>query len=172
MKKLYFIPFLLMSCGGGLMQSEEQKKAELDSFSIKTYGKTAEERTTELKDSIINATMLDTVGLYKSPIKVIRSIMVKNKYSSYRDVRLVYKNVSKKTITGVKFSWKGTDAFGDPANMGGSVPGYGGGFSDETLKPGKTQSGEWSVSSNDGKKINIAWPFEVAFSDGTKWELK
>jgi hypothetical protein len=50
--------------------------------------------------------------------------------------------------------------------------GWGGGFRDEPLRPGATDYSEWSISSRDGKKILIAYPYEVVFEDGTKWLLE
>lgn len=48
--------------------------------------------------------------------------------------------------------------------------GVGGGYDDDGLRPGKVKSGTWSVMSRNGKKILNAWPYEVVFSDGTKWK--
>jgi hypothetical protein len=59
-----------------------------------------------------------------------------------------------------------------PADMSGFREGWGGGFTDDALRPGKTDYGEWSVLSRDGKKILIAYPYEVVFKDGTKWQLQ
>ena len=62
-------------------------------------------------------------------------------------------------------------SFNEPADMGGLRDGWGGGFTDDGLRPGSTSYGEWSIFSKDGKKVLIAYPYEVAFDDGTKWEL-
>jgi hypothetical protein len=56
--------------------------------------------------------------------------------------------------------------------MGGLNEGWSGGFSEDALRPGSTDYGEWSIYSKDGKKILIAYPYEVAFSDGTFWKLE
>ena len=55
--------------------------------------------------------------------------------------------------------------------MGGLQEGWGSGFSDDGLRAGGTDYGTWSILSKDGKKVLIAYPYEVAFDDGTKWEL-
>lgn len=115
--------------------------------------------------------MFDTVGLSAAPVKIILAKLVKKEYSNYRDIRLSYQNVSDKTITAIRFQWYGTNAFGEPAEMGGSiVRGFGGGFTDDILKAGRKDDGEWSISSRDAKKVELAWPTEVVFSDGTKWK--
>jgi hypothetical protein len=114
----------------------------------------------------------DTGGLYLAPIKVVSAKFVKKEYSNYKDVALRYKNVSNKVVNAVKFKWYGENAFSEPADMSGLREGWGGGFTDDALRPGKTDYGEWSVLSRDGKKILIAYPYEVVFKDGTKWQLQ
>lgn len=100
------------------------------------------------------------------PVKILSSRPTENDYSSYRDIHLSWKNTSKKTIVGIKFKWEGINAFGEPADVGDGM-----GFSDDKLRPGKTDYGEWSILSRDLKKVTKAWVYEVAFEDGTKWML-
>jgi len=133
----------------------------------------------EIRDSlkkVIDRNLMDryadTIGVYKSPIKVVKSRFVSQEYSRFKDVELTYKNVSKKVVTAIRFKWTGINAFNEPADMGGVIEGAGGGFDDGVLKPGKTKTGEWSINSSDGKKIISAFAYEVMFDDGTKWELK
>lgn len=113
----------------------------------------------------------DTIGLHLSPIKLLNARFVKKEYSNYKDISLSYKNVSGKDVTGIRFKWFGKNAFNEPADMGGSFEGVGSGFSDDLLRAGRSRDSEWSISSKDGKKITIAYPYEVAFSDGTSWKL-
>jgi hypothetical protein len=113
----------------------------------------------------------DTGGLYLAPVKVLSAKFVSKEYSSYKDIALRYKNVSQKVITAIRFKWYGKNAFDEPADVGG-YNGWGGGFRDEPLSPGATDYSEWSISSRDGKKILIAYPYEVVFEDGTKWLLE
>ena len=69
--------------------------------------------------------------------------------------------------------WKGTNAFGEPADLGNSyATGYGGGFTDNELDPGKSSSGVWEILSRDAKELTLAWPIEVIFFDKTNWKLK
>jgi hypothetical protein len=60
-----------------------------------------------------------------------------------------------------------------PADMGSSglTKGYGGGFDDDPLNPGKSRTSQWSILSGDAKKVVLAWPYEIAFSDGSKWKV-
>ena len=167
----------LISCNGPKTQTKEQEDAYYDSLSIARTGKTISERARESTDSVLNKiasdVYMDTAGLSKGPVKVIKAVLFKEEYSSYRDIRVTYKNVSKKTVAAIKFRWKGTNAFGDPADMGSSLQeGYGGGFTDDSLRPGRTEVSEWSILSKDGKKVELAWAYEVVFADGTKWELE
>lgn len=111
----------------------------------------------------------DTIGYCKSPVKIVSSSLLKNKYSSDRDIKLVYKNVSKKKINAIKFRWKGIDAFGDPADMEGQVGGVGGGYTEVAISPSKSDFATWDMLSRNASKITVVWVSEVAFSDGTKW---
>lgn len=127
-------------------------------------------------DSLVKQTMknamFDTVGLSLAPVKVLKSWFTQESYSSYKDIALTYKNVSAKKITAIRFRWYGETAFGDPADMGTSLQeGFGGGFMDDIVSPGRTRTSEWSILSRNGKKVILAWPTEVMFADGTKWEI-
>lgn len=113
----------------------------------------------------------DTGGLYLAPVKVLSAKFVEEEYSNYKNVRLSFKNTSNKKISAIRFKWYGENAFNEPADMTGIVDGWGGGFTDDGLRAGATDYATWNVYSKDGKKILIAYPYEVAFDDGTKWEL-
>lgn len=116
--------------------------------------------------------LLDTIGLHTAPIMVLSARLVRKEYTNYKDIRLSYQNISGKVISGIRFNWYGLNAFGEPADMGGLLKkGFGNGFDDATLRPERIGNGTWSISSQDAKKIVLAWPYEVAFEDGTKWEI-
>jgi len=174
--KLLFIflsLIILTSCQEVPQQSEAEHQAELDSFSRAKYGESEAEHVKKMTDSVIASALIDTVGLYKAPVKIIRARMVKQDYSNYRNVYLSYKNVSGKTIQGIKFMWYGTNAFNEPADLGNVVAkGFGSGFTDDELKAGRSSNGTWNILSSDGKKIKLAWPTEVSFTDGTTWKIK
>lgn len=129
-------------------------------------------RTDSATQAVIKDALFDTAGISQAPVKVLSAKLVKQEYSNRKDIRLAWKNVSGNKIAAIRFKWYGLNAFGEPADMGSSgiIKGMGGGLADRSLAPGKTDSGEWSIMSNDGKKIVLAWPYEVAFEDGTKWK--
>lgn len=122
--------------------------------------------------SVIKNALFDTAGISEAPVKVLTAKLVTREYSNSKDIRLTWLNVSGKQVAAIRFKWYGLNAFGEPADMGASgiIKGIGSGFVDRPLKPGKTDSGNWGIMSNDGKKIVLAWPYEVAFEDGTKWK--
>jgi hypothetical protein len=96
---------------------------------------------------------------------------VTKEYSNYKDIALRYRNVSNKVVTAVRFKWYGENAFNESADMGTLREGWGAGFTDDAIRPGASDYGKWSILSRDGKKVLIAYPYEVVFKDGTKWEL-
>ncbi len=155
---------------------KEGKKDETDAL-IEQADKFLDSIATAKKvDSMVKSTMrsayFDTTGISTSPIKVLSTRIVKNEYSAYRDISLTWKNISNKKISAVRFKWYGVNAFNEPADMGSGFDGLGGGMSDDALQPGKTDNSEWSILSSNVKKILCAWPYEVAFADGTFWKQK
>lgn len=167
MKKFLLVFFIFLIYGCDNNTPREYNEAELSRFD-------------EIKDSLkreieANANERvfgDTIGLHKSPVKVLSYKVVESGSGRYRNVYLSFKNVSDKKIDAVKFRWTGEDAFGDPAEMGNHyAKGFGGGFDDGGLNVNQTKSGEWSVLSRNAKKVTLAWATEVVFSDGSKWEI-
>ncbi len=136
-----------------------------------------EQDAKEYADSMIRELhkepFLDSTGMSQSPVVVLSAKLFKEEYSSYKSIKLSYKNVSNKKIQAIRFEWYGENAFGEPADMGSSIiSGSGGGFTEEILMPGKVGSGVWSILSQDGKKVIMARAYEVAFADGTNWKLR
>lgn len=129
-------------------------------------------RSDSTTQAVIKDALFDTAGISQAPVRVLSAKLVSREYSNSKDIRLTWKNVSYKKVAAVRFKWYGLNAFGEPADMGNTsiLAGFGSGFAARSLSPGKTDSGEWSIMSNDGKKIVLAWPYEVAFEDGTKWK--
>lgn len=130
-----------------------------------------------IKDSLskkmlvdMNKTALDTVGSYLSPVKIVSAKITSGEYSNFRNVRLRYKNVSEKKVVGIKFGWYGENVFGEPADMGNPVlNGYGGGFTEDVLRPGSSDAATFEILSNNAKKLKYSWVREVVFDDGSKW---
>jgi hypothetical protein len=167
MRNLVFICFaylLIISCNNTSQEISVEEK--LKAIAIKDS--IVEDIRKKANDNVFG----DTVGLSKSPIKILSYKIVESEGGNYRNIRLSYKNISDKKITAIKFRWKGVDAFGEPADLGNSfAEGYGGGFTDEILRPGKSESGTWEILSRNAKKVTLAWPVEVVFEDGSKWKL-
>lgn len=166
--KYAVILILLWAC------NNDSKSKIKDSDSIN--GMTVAEYKQHYIDSAVNKVkkdvLFDTAGLSNAPVKVLSAKIVEKEYSNYKDIRLTFKNISDKKVSAIKFRWYGIDAFGEPADMGSYNDGSGSGFTDEALGPKRSTSAVWSIASRNAKKVLAAWPFEVAFSDGTKWELK
>jgi hypothetical protein len=165
-----FLFVVIVSCNDLILGSK--KGTEIDS----TLGLDEQKFMDSLKNDIHSQPSMilirsDTIGMNYAPIKVISFKVVEKEYSTYRNVFLRYKNVSKKTVTAIRFRWYGVNAFGEPADLGNSIlTGFGSGFTEDIIKPNASDSGEWDVLSRDAKKILIAYAYEVAFSDGSKWK--
>jgi len=153
----------LFSCNQPSTKSEYKSVADSLIFAEKVHDKV----NSSVKDYILK----DTNKLSDAPVKVISAKPVTKEYSSYKDISLSYKNISGKTITAIRFSWYGLNAFNEPADMG-VLDGYGKGSTDVALKNGKIGYGTWNVLSRDLKKVVKAWPTEVVFEDGTTWKIK
>lgn len=122
-------------------------------------------------NEMLNAAMFDTVGVSTSPVQVLWTKLVTSVQPSYKSIQLTWRNEGSKKVAAIRFKWYGLNAFGEPAEMGGNkVTGFGSGFIDRSLSPGKTDTGTWPIMSKDGKKVVMAWPYEIAFEDGTKWK--
>lgn len=169
---LLFVLVSFYSCES----ADERNREHVDSIIDDLKSKTKAIRLQEIADSMGKRMMtdinFDTIGVAEGPIRVLSAELVRKPYSNYKNIFLKYKNVSSKTIEGIRFKWYGVDAFGEPSHLGSlssEAIGFGLGETDEELGPNKTASGEWEILSEDGKKILKAWAYEVAFSDGTKW---
>lgn len=158
-----------ISCQKTDKQKLDEVNKTIDSLEIQRIAK---ERTDSLIKNIAKNQMLDTTGMHSNPVKVLSYKFVEEEYSNHKNIKLVYKNVSQKTIQAIRFEWYGENSFNEPADMGGVFDnGSGGGFTDDILKPGRTESGIWNIYSKDGKRILAARAYEVAFTDGTTWKL-
>jgi hypothetical protein len=141
----------------------------------RVYTPEEEVKVEKLKDSLYtkiktDIALSDTPKVDNSPVLILSAKPSQKEYSNYKDITLSWKNVNGKTITGIRFQWRGLNAFGEPADMGGMLDGMGGGFTDETLKAGRKGYGTFGILSKDLKKVVKAWASEVAFEDGSKWK--
>lgn len=167
--KISTLTFLLIiMCFSGC---EEKKPIKNDVESVIDELKKSQMVDSMVQASILDA-MFDTIGLSEAPVKVISARFIKKEYSNYKDISLTYKNISDKRISAIKFKWYALDAFGEPADVGAGVSqGFGGGFDDDEMGKGLTRTSSWSIYSSRAKKVVLAWPYEVAFTDGTIWKL-
>lgn len=167
MKQLITLLFLLifMSC-----KEEEKKSTEKVDKIIESYN--AKKFADSSLQALREQTVMDTSGLYMSPIKVIEYSVVESASGSYRNIKAKYKNVSTKRVAAIRFKWYCLNAFGEPADLGVLSNGIGAGESDTPLKAGASESGIWETLSKDLKTIKVLYPYEVVFDDGEKWELK
>jgi hypothetical protein len=154
MKKIIILicfSFCFISCKSESEKRNEEYDKELQDLKNIELGQKIVDSIT--KNSLKNI-YTDTTGVGNSPIKVYKYKLVEKEYStSYKDIKLYYKNVSKKNISAIRFEWYGENAFNEPADMGSSINlGAGGGFTDELLKVGASDNGIWEISSNDVKK--------------------
>lgn len=156
---------ILYSCNNS---SNKYIASQSDSLDGKSKSEWVDSAVQSLKKNVL----FDTVGLWSAPVKVLKSRLVKREYSNYKDISITYKNMSNKDISAIRFKWYGENAFGDPADMGsaGLQQGFGGGFDDDGLGAGETTTSQWSILSNNAKRVVLAWPCEIVFEDGTKWK--
>jgi hypothetical protein len=174
MKKLLFITIALLTLNSckkeEKFRSLEETNSMIDSLELRAL---AEKKVDSLLKYDSKKRYTDTTGLSSAPVKVISAKLIEEEYSNYKNIKIVYKNVSNKKIQAIRFDWYGENAFNEPADMGNPLTeGVGSGFTDDILRPGKSTTGVWNIYSKDGKKVLSARPYEVAFTDGTKWELK
>ena len=169
MNKAIFLLFMIVvSCNEPNLKNDNKIDSTLGLDEERFKDSLREETRSQSALSFIKS---DTIGIINSPIKIIKSKIVENEYSTYRNVFLRYQNISKKTVTAIRFRWYGLNAFGEPAELGNLfVTGVGSGFTEDIIKPNGIKSSEWDVLSRDVKKIVIAYAYEVVFSDGTKWK--
>lgn len=165
MMRYFFFLLMFAACN----QSPKVKSVQEFSDSLR-IAREADSITDAIVKDVRYNIYFDTVGVADGPVQVTGVRVTQEEYSRYKDVRLTYKNVSGKNISAIRFRWYGENAFGEPADMTSLQDGFGGGYTDDLLRAGKSSSGEWDVNSRDLKKVLHAWAYEVVFEDGTKWK--
>jgi hypothetical protein len=119
-----------------------------------------------------NNTLSDTSNISSSPVLILKATLVNDDYTNYKNISVTYKNISNKKIDAVRFKWYAENSFNEPADMGQPlIKGYGGGVDDNALNAGKSRTNTWEIRSHDAKKNVKAWPYQIIFSDGTKWDV-
>lgn len=108
-----------------------------------------------------------------SPVTIVASSLSRAQYSDHKDIKIVFKNSSKKSIQAIKLEWYCENSFDEPAN-GRYFYGKGRSTGEiaNLLKPGMIESKIWEDFSTDANRIIKVRAYYVVFTDGTKWELK
>ncbi|MFH6988587.1 hypothetical protein ACHRVW_12670 [Flavobacterium collinsii] len=134
--------------------------------------KPIEVKSSELLGDTTKRKYLDKCIWVNAPVKIISSTLMNNEYSSFKDIRLTFKNVTKKNIQAIKFQWYTENALGEPSNLKSSfyLRGESCGLYTDLLKTKKISTVVFEEFSSDAKRIISAQAYEVVFSDGTKWK--
>ena len=169
MKKILLLVFSSSFLFSKCNQTKQEKK-----IYIKSEKKSTEDQdnlyktdTISIKNSTANKSHLE-----KSPIKIIKATLLNNNYSHHKDIKVIYKNSSKKAIKAIKFEWFCINAFEEPAS-GNYFYGEGKfkGKTTDLIKPGEIKTEIWEDFSTDADKIIKIRAYYVVFNNGTKWQL-
>jgi hypothetical protein len=116
--------------------------------------------------------MIDTDGLYTSPVEVLYDTFMPVKDSDFVQLGIIFKNISQKKIVAVQFSLVGGTIFNEPDTIDTHPWGLGVRYVDnDTIYPGESNSPIWKINNPELRKIFFAWPTNVAFDDGETWQL-
>ncbi|OUL61519.1 hypothetical protein B8T70_15025 [Flavobacterium sp. AJR] len=116
---------------------------------------------------------MDTVDREDIPVKILSAKLLKNEYSNFRDIHLVFKNISKKDVQAVKIQWFSVNSLEEPSNLRYFfVRGESCGLSVKLLKRSMVSKVTFEEFSSDANRVIKARAYEVIFSDGTVWSLK
>lgn len=120
----------------------------------------------------------DTSGITSMPIQILSKefIIFKKEYDIKEEFILIkYKNISQKTITGVKLRWFCEDGFGEPklmmSDLGSLSMSIGEDRNGDRLKPGETGEIKCKQFYDTGDRIISAWAYQVGFEDQTIWKI-
>ncbi|MBF4467305.1 hypothetical protein [Flavobacterium sp. LC2016-12] len=168
-KALFLVILIATSCINKNRIDHFSMKKELNSHQVNTQ---IDFQSDLSPSDSIKQEFLNTQNNIGSPIKIISSKLLKNQYSDHKDIKLVYKNVSKKKIGAIRFEWYCENAFNKPAS--GKfffIKGKSEGTTHLAINSRQTRSQIWESFSTDAKTIISARAYFVAFSDGTTWKL-
>ncbi|MFH6968530.1 hypothetical protein [Flavobacterium sp. FlaQc-28] len=163
---LVFIILTLISC-----TNKKSNKPETNTSKNNLIKPIEGEKEAKPTDSIKD-NFLKTQKNKNSPIKIISATLLKNQYSNHKDIKLTYKNITKKNIKAIKFEWYCENVFDEPASgQFFFVKGVTRKHTESLLKSRETESKIWEDFSTDANIIIAARAYYVVFSDGTKWQL-
>ncbi len=163
----FIIAFSIMSCNKntGLKKTETHNKLAYNE--VKPVELVKENSPQSIKENFLN-----NEKAKNSPIKIISSQLFKNPYSNHKDIKIVFKNASKKDIQALKLEWYCENSFNEPANgkffyeKGKST-----GNIAQKIRVGSTKTFFLEDFSTDANVIIKARAYYVIFSDGSKWNL-
>ena len=120
----------------------------------------------------------DTTNIKESPIKIISIDTTHENHAlvnvkEYEVLKIRFQNNSPKTIDGLKMRWYCEDAFGEPAlllTLSPVLMSIGEAQSDDHVKPGQEGMVVWKGRYAKIKVVK-AWPYKIAYADGTVWEM-
>ncbi|KAF2328906.1 hypothetical protein [Flavobacterium ginsenosidimutans] len=169
MKKILLLVFSTIFLFSKCYQPKQEKKAfnKSEKHSKENESKPSKTDTLSTKKNISKSTNSEDF-----PIKIIKATLLDNSYSHHKNIKIVYKNSSKKMIKAIKLKWFCINAFEDPAS-GNYFYGEGNfkGNITRLIKPGETKSEIWEDFSTDADKIIKVTVYYIVYNDGTKWEL-
>ncbi|BFM45201.1 hypothetical protein CFS9_38420 [Flavobacterium sp. CFS9] len=149
-----------------------QKKGKADCNSVDYQSVTNHKsKKSEYCEDTIKCKYLNRSVFSDAPVKILSSTLRNNEYSSFKDIRMTFKNVTNKDIQAIKFQWYTENALGEPSNLRSSfyLRGESCGLYTEFFKKKGSSTVVFEEFSSDAKRIIKAQAYEVVFSDGTKW---
>lgn len=170
MKKYFILLFSIVLIVSGCSRTKHKNIAQSKPVyvEIKNNYQPEDDKKSSLKDDFLN-----NKNSKSSPITIVDSRLSRSQYSDHKDIKVVFKNSSKKNIQAIKLEWYCENSFDEPAN-GRYFYGKGRSTGEiaRLLKPGRVNSKIWEDFSTDANRIIKVRAYYVVFTDGTKWELK
>ena len=183
MKHLFYLLFTILiidSCKSKPSIGTEDKKQPkpMTKWDSLMYG--LDTITGKTKDMLnISPDHFDTANIASSPVQIVSKEFISERDYLGLDEEFIlirYKNISQKTITGVKLRWYCEDGFGEPnlmTDMSGAVTiSIGEGRNGERLNPGETGAIKYKQYYETGDRLVSTWAYQVGFDDQTVWNIK
>ncbi|WET01573.1 hypothetical protein [Flavobacterium sp. YJ01] len=166
MKKILLLFFSTIFLFSKCNQPKEKKKAPIK------FEKHSKEKESKTDTHSTEKNISKSANSEDSPVKIVKAILIENSYSHHKDIKIVYKNSSKKMIKALKLKWFCINAFEEPAS-GNYFYGEGNfsGNITSLIKPGEIKSKIWEDFSTDADKIIKITVYYIVYNDGSKWEL-
>lgn len=164
------LSFIILTISGGCTKINKKTQQH----EIQKTPRAATIIAEKIRDSLnLKEQFLDTTNIKTSPVKILSAKLLKNAYSDHKDIELIYKNVSNEDIKSIKFEWYCENAFDKPASgRNFYIKGKTTGNSTIYLKKQQTQTKIWEDFSTDANTIISARPYEILYSNGSKWILE